>query len=202
MDQERVWRDIVDYEGIYQISSDGFYRKRFSYGWSTPKNGRDNGKGYRQVQLCKDGETKDKYIHRLMLDHFSPNTNLLFDMVDHIDGNRSNNILSNLRWSNVILNCLNRVDKKGYTWDKKNKKWEVQIMIFRKKFHFGRYDLESEAKFLAKRLTKYVFEKLESMYKLGVDPSTKDPSTYIPTRFMLGHDPKGMKPLTHFFKKL
>ena len=108
--QESEWRDIVDYEGFYQVSNDGFVRKMFNYGWGPPKNGRDMN-GYRRVQLYKGDGAKDKLVHRLMLDHFSPNTNQLFDRADHIDCNRSNNVLSNLRWSNNTLNGLNRIDK-------------------------------------------------------------------------------------------
>lgn len=57
----------------------------------------DNGKGYLITSLMLDGKRTCKAIHRILAEAFIPNPENLSD-VDHIDGNRQNNILDNLRW--------------------------------------------------------------------------------------------------------
>lgn len=57
----------------------------------------DNGKGYLILNLMLDGKRTCKAVHRILAEAFIPNPDNLSD-VDHIDGNRQNNILANLRW--------------------------------------------------------------------------------------------------------
>ena len=53
--------------------------------------------GYRQVNLYKDGISKHHYIHRLLAEHFIENPDNLKE-IDHIDRNKANNKLNNLKW--------------------------------------------------------------------------------------------------------
>ena len=62
--------------------------------------------GYLTVALCHCGVQKTKSIHRLLAEHYIPNpTNR--PCVDHIDRNRQNNDLSNLRWVSSKQNQYN-----------------------------------------------------------------------------------------------
>lgn len=54
--------------------------------------------GYKTVDLWEDGKSHKKTIHRLLAEAFIPNPENK-PTVDHIDGNRQNNSLSNLRWA-------------------------------------------------------------------------------------------------------
>ena len=54
------------------------------------------------------------YVHRMVFKVFGPGMNSMYDMVDHIDRDKSNNKFSNLRRSNVVLNGLNKTGVKGY----------------------------------------------------------------------------------------
>ncbi len=66
----------------------------------------NNNKGYEFVCLWKNGKRKCCKIHRLVAEHYVPNPENKSD-VDHIDGNKSNNNVSNLRWVTHQENCNN-----------------------------------------------------------------------------------------------
>ena len=56
--------------------------------------------GYERISLY-NGHSKRFSIHRLVIEHFNPCPDpQKFDMVNHIDGNKLNNHISNLEWSN------------------------------------------------------------------------------------------------------
>lgn len=58
---------------------------------------RTAGRGYFCYQLRNENGVKNEYIHRLVAKTFIPNPDCL-PQVDHIDGDKSNNHISNLRW--------------------------------------------------------------------------------------------------------
>jgi hypothetical protein len=70
-------------------------------------------------------------IHRLVAIAFVPNPDNLPE-VDHIDGNKHNNVWTNLRWvtrGQQLLNCKKRSDNstghRGVTYDKTNNRWSA-----------------------------------------------------------------------------
>ena len=66
--------------------------------------------GYCSVGLCDGkGVSKTQYIHRLVAMHFlDPPDDPLKCIVDHIDQNKANNCVQNLRWVTHRENCNNR----------------------------------------------------------------------------------------------
>lgn len=62
--------------------------------------------------MRKHGKNYCKNIHRLVAEYFIPNPNN-YDEVDHIDRNKQNNHISNLRWVTSSMNNLNKNDKKA-----------------------------------------------------------------------------------------
>lgn len=89
------YKDIVSYEDLYEVSDTGLVRNKVS--GKILKPGRNN--GYLYVNLCKNGKYKSIRIHRLVAEAFIPNP-LNLPEIDHIDKNRSNNNVDNLRWVN------------------------------------------------------------------------------------------------------
>lgn len=101
-----IWKDIVGYEGRYQISNMG--RIRSVARVVTWKNGsvktyksrimKTNKRGeYIGVSLYKDYKSKDFMVHRLVAEAFIPNPNNL-PFVNHIDEDKLNNVVDNLEW--------------------------------------------------------------------------------------------------------
>lgn len=92
--------DIPGYIGIYQISSQGeifsTYRKRFLKGWVEST-------GYHVVSLRKNGSRCNRTVHSLLAQVFIPNPMELPE-VNHIDGDKLNNSLSNLEWISGVDN--------------------------------------------------------------------------------------------------
>ena len=96
-------RPIKGYEGVYSITENGevYSHKRKIY-LAT----REDKYGYLRVNLCKNGEMKTRFIHRLMAEAYIPNPDNL-PYVDHIDRNRKNNTIENLRWTTERGNSRN-----------------------------------------------------------------------------------------------
>ena len=96
--------DIIGFEGLYKINKEGQI-------WGVKRQKflklRISKTGYYNIKLCKEGKHKSYVVHRLLCLQFLPNPNNL-PLIDHIDHNRSNNNLDNLRWVDSRGNCCNR----------------------------------------------------------------------------------------------
>ena len=99
-----IWKDIVNYEGLYQVSNWGRVKslervnslgRRVNERILSPGK---NGRGYLQVNLWKEGMFKIYTVHRLVLSTFSPIENMGNLDINHIDECKTNNHLSNLEW--------------------------------------------------------------------------------------------------------
>lgn len=102
--------DIKGYEGIYKISKDG---KVWS-GLSRRYIGSDVKNAYTIVDLRKEGKQHIKTVHRLVAEHFIPNPENLRE-VNHKDGNKHNNDVSNLEWVTSSQNTKHSWDNKLQT---------------------------------------------------------------------------------------
>lgn len=99
------WRDIVGYEGLYQVSNTGKvkslnYRKTGREKLLKPQTDKN---GYLYIGIRKNGKRKFKKIHRLVAEAFLDNPNNLPE-VNHKDENPSNNIVCNLEYCNHKYN--------------------------------------------------------------------------------------------------
>ena len=103
MIEGEVWKDVLGYEGLYQVSNKGnvYSVERIN------SNGRKCGgiilkprptiTGYLQVNLCKNGKVKSSYIHRIVAEAFVPNPNN-YPEINHLDEDKANNYVKNLEW--------------------------------------------------------------------------------------------------------
>jgi hypothetical protein len=71
--------------------------------------------------------------------------NVNFKMLDHINRDRCDNRICNLRIVNHQENQFNRNDK-GYCWHKLRKKWMSSIKVNKQQIHLGYFNTEDEAR--------------------------------------------------------
>ena len=88
-----IWKDIKDYEGYYQISSEGRVK---NINTNKILIGDTNSAGYKRVCLYTPVK-KRFFIHRLVAFHFCENYQEDL-VVNHKDGNKLNNKAENLEW--------------------------------------------------------------------------------------------------------
>jgi hypothetical protein len=134
-----IWKKIDHYD--YSINEIGEVRNNKSGRILRAAPDRD---GYMRVALCKDSKQNTLKIHRLLGIYF---LNCPLDKsIDHIDGDRKNNALSNLRVVTIQQNQWNRTGAKGYSWDKGQGGWRAQISVNRKAKFLGVYATEEDAR--------------------------------------------------------
>lgn len=97
----RRW--IPEYEGLYEIDTDGFIYKHYRSGEIKQSNPIQNVAGYLTVNLSKNSKAKIFVVHRLVAQLFIPNPDDL-PIVDHIDEDKTNNAVTNLRWCTAKQN--------------------------------------------------------------------------------------------------
>ena len=109
------WRDVIGYEGRYQVSNTGkvmtlgtgkTHKEKKLLKYSVSHN------HYYIVALTKDGKTKWFTVHRLVALAFIPNDDESREQLDHIDGDSFNNRADNLRWCTAKENCQNPITRK------------------------------------------------------------------------------------------
>lgn len=97
---------IKNYEGLYSVTEDGhIYRYVYNRAIEVAQRKNSNN-GYLLITLHKGGGVRtDACVHRVVAETFIPNPENK-KYVNHIDGNKTNNALSNLEWCTSKENCL------------------------------------------------------------------------------------------------
>ena len=111
-----VWKDIPDFEGLYQVSNMGRVRSvdrvvTYKNGGKRKYEGKVlkphlNTSGYECLNLYNDNGCNKKTVHRLVLGTFKPHVNMKDLEVNHINGDKLNNHLTNLEWVTRCDNML------------------------------------------------------------------------------------------------
>jgi hypothetical protein len=156
-----IFRDIIGYEGIYQISDLGTVK---SLRRTVLKNGKHpffmkeailtnslNDQGYLRVGLTKNGKVKTEQVHVLVARAFLNHSTCGYDIiVDHKNNIRSDNRLDNLQLITVRTNTSK--DRKngsskfiGVYWNKSKERWVSRIRIGKTRKQLGVFTSEIEA---------------------------------------------------------
>lgn len=112
---EEIWKDIVGYEGWYQVSNFGRVRSvdryvngnhincDFQFMRGKIRKLRKNKDGYWIVILRKNSKSKGFLVHRLVAEAFIPNPRNL-PYINHKDENPENSTVTNLEWCTAAYN--------------------------------------------------------------------------------------------------
>jgi hypothetical protein len=91
---EEIWKDVKGFEGLYQVSNIGRI-KSLRKGLILKSS--INAAGYRHNTFSVNGSFKTLHLHRMLAIAFIENPNKYL-VVNHKDGNKTNNNLDNLEW--------------------------------------------------------------------------------------------------------
>lgn len=124
------WRLIQESNGTFEVSNLGNIRRTDGRKVKIHKN---NYNGYYYARLInKDNLSRTRSVHRIVALAFCTNENPnLYDQVNHIDGDKSNNKASNLEWVNEKLN-MEHASKHGLI-NRTSEKRKAQSIINAKK---------------------------------------------------------------------
>jgi len=141
----------TEINGTYILSSDGKIYSKLSNKYLKPYL---NTKKYACVTMFK----KDERIHRLVAEHFIPNPNNL-PQVNHIDGNKLNNDISNLEWVSNRDNVLHYHNSNSSNiYKTKSGKFYTKVYLNKKQNYIGVYPTIEQAKIaLATYLAQHTF---------------------------------------------
>lgn len=143
------WRPVEETGGRYEVSSCGRVRSTIFKNGSTEYrtlrllSPTDNGSGYKIVSMTINGKRRNRYVHRLVAEAFIPNPDNL-PAIDHIDCDRANNNVSNLRWYTQLDNVRRSIpvanSGKRHIWEE-NGKFRLSIAGN----HLGRFSTIEDA---------------------------------------------------------
>ena len=162
------FKDIPSYEGRYSVSSKG---EVFSYKAKRLLKPQKINNGY--YIICLGDKSKRFLVHRLVAITFISNNNKL-GFVDHINGNRIDNRIENLRWCTKSEN--NRFSKKrpntlfeykGVAHGNGRGKFSAKITYNYKSFHIGTFKTAIEAAKAYNEKAKELFGKFALLNELS-----------------------------------
>ncbi len=141
--EEEIFKDIIWYEGLYQVSNKGNIKSLDS--WRRKKwiqkilKSSGNNKWYLQVNLSNKWKIKKYLIHRLVAFNFLENPKNKPD-INHINGIKNDNRLENIEWCTKSENAIHSV---YILWNKGGKSclWKFWRLHYSSK-RVNQYDLE------------------------------------------------------------
>lgn len=155
----RKW--VPGYEDLYEIDTDGFVYRHYKSGEIKQLKPVQNAGGYLTVNLSKKSKARMFIVHRIVAQLFIPNPDHL-PIVDHIDENKTNNAVANLRWCTAKENATyyNTKDGRahhialGKARKDKLKAYEQLLQLKVKEIQILKKELEARQKLLREKEIK------------------------------------------------
>jgi len=158
---EEIWKDIKNWQGFYQVSSEGRVRS-LERTIVTKKNTKlkiesrilsiaKNKWGYNHVTFWLNRKQQHKKVHIMVAEYFVEKINGC-NQVNHKDKNKDNNHYTNLEWVSNRENCSHSHDKKrctskytGVSFKRNLNKWVAQAYISGQSRYLGLFETEEDA---------------------------------------------------------
>ena len=143
-----IYFDLLNYKLKLNVNTCDFYFLKNGE-WKL-KNFSKNSSGYLITSFSFEKNKETKILkHRLVYYAYNPDFEIFKqsrteNMIDHVDRDKSNNFIENLR---IVTNQQNLFNQKarGYCFNKQMKKWQAQITINKKQKFLGYFENEEEA---------------------------------------------------------
>ena len=158
--------DIEELEKVFRIVGGKLERlhKRGSVStWKRVESKANQSNGY-----CQIGFNGKKYMYHVILWVLFHKENIQEDLrIDHINGNRIDNRIENLRLVTQRENCQNRKEHRngelaGSIYRKKDKKYRAQISINNKDVYLGYYQTDKEANKAYEKACQHIDEYVDN----------------------------------------
>jgi hypothetical protein len=144
--QNEIWKQIPNYEGLYDVSNLGRVRSYQNFGFALKDNPKmmkqtKNKYGYVGLTLCKKGKREQVEVHRIVARAFLPHSGCGMQ-IDHINGVKTDNRVENLEWvtpkENTLRSVANGLKPTGERhW--KSKLTQKQVKEIRTLYKTGKY---------------------------------------------------------------
>jgi len=133
-----------EYGNVYRL-----YEYKKGYEWKELKI-QINPMGYKRIHFKVNKKRYAFLLHRLVYWLHNRDWDIMDssndNSIDHIDGDKLNNNIENLRVVTHQENQWNQTRAKGCYWNKREKKWKADITLNRKTIYLGTFDKEIDAR--------------------------------------------------------
>lgn len=159
-----TWKDIEGFDGMYQVSTHGRV-KSLKRGRELIMSNINTTYGYLRVKFWKDKKEYPFAVHRLVGFAFLPTIEGKNE-INHIDGNKKNNHLSNLEWCNRSENMRHadqtglRIMLKGQRNPKAKVTDEIVRLIRNERKGIFQKDIANEFNLKQQTISKIINRKL------------------------------------------
>ena len=113
--------------------------------WYELKGGVHKSTGYRRVSINNKNYLYHRVVYFLHNENWKIHDNSRDNLIDHIDRDKLNNNIENLRVVTNQQNAWNQ-NRKGYTFNKRDGKYMARIKVDGKKKHLGCFENEDDAR--------------------------------------------------------
>ena len=157
---QEIWKTYLEFE----VSDQGRVRHSCC---GHPVEQHKTSKGYLFIKYNKKPAWQGMlFVHRMVLMTFRPNHSKCMRFCDHINRKRDDNRLVNLRWSNVVLNGMNKTGVKG--WWRRRDMYQPACRVLSRKYEFDMVDTPDEAHAVYLNFQTRAFEVIEALMKRDI----------------------------------
>ena len=135
---------LIKYENneLYSFRTHGWSKNKK---WYILKGSVKGKRGYRSCGINGKNYSHHRLIYKLHNPEWDITDTSSLNQIDHIDRNKLNNNIDNLRVVTATENQYN-TEHKGYYWNKRDTIWMSAITVDGKKIHLGCFVIEEEAR--------------------------------------------------------